>query len=95
MVELSLAEQVKATARALHRAGRLPPPPKEFPDVVDKLEVSIDPYRSILAMTDLAKGVGQVIDALSYQILHNETGDQFLTTDSPVCYFDHWSQSTS
>lgn len=88
MVELSLAEQVKATARALHRAGRLPPPPKEFPDIVDMLEVSIDPHRSILAMTDLAKGVGRVIDALSYQILHNETGDPFLTTDCPVCYFD-------
>jgi|SRR5665213_979713 len=52
------------------------------------LEVSIDPHRSILAMTDLAKGVGRVIDALSCQILHNETGDQFLTTDCPVCYFD-------
>ncbi len=88
MVELSLAEQVKATARALDRAGRLAPPPKEFPNIADMLEVSIDPHRSILAMTDLAKGVGQVIDALSYQILHNETDDQFLTSDCPVCYFD-------
>jgi hypothetical protein len=88
MVELSLAEQVKATARILDRAGRLLPPPKEFPDILNKLEVSIDPHRSILAMVDLAKGVGRVIDALSYQILHNETADQFLTSDCPVCYFD-------
>lgn len=66
----------------------MPPPPKEFPDIVDMLEVSIDSLRSILAMTDLAKGVGRVIDALSYQILHNETGDPFLTTDCPVCHFD-------
>ncbi|MGM4928552.1 DUF4238 domain-containing protein [Tardiphaga sp. 619_E2_N8_5] len=88
MVELSLAESVKATTRALDRAGRLPAPPKEFPDLLNMLEVSIDPHRSILAMTDLAKGVGRVIDALSYQILHNATDDQFLTSDSPVCYFD-------
>ncbi|MGJ4886974.1 DUF4238 domain-containing protein [Bradyrhizobium sp. HKCCYLRH3099] len=88
MVELSLAECVKATVRALDRAGRLPPPPREFPNLLHELEVSIDPHRSMLAMVDLAKGVAQVLDALSYQILHNGTDDQFLTSDCPVCYFD-------
>jgi uncharacterized protein DUF4238 len=88
MVELSLAEQVKAHARALDRAGLLPPPPKEIPNIREMMEVSIDPHRSILAMVELAKGVGRVIDALSYQILHNEAEDGFLTSDCPVCYFD-------
>ena len=42
----------------------------------------------ILAMADLAKGVGTIIDAIGFEILENHTSEAFVTTDNPVVYFD-------
>jgi Protein of unknown function (DUF4238) len=88
MVEISLAEQVKATARLLDRLGELPPRPEGIEDILDRLEVSIDPHQSLQAMTSLAQGFSLVLDHLGFEVLHNKTGVGFLTSDYPVIYFD-------
>jgi hypothetical protein len=87
-VELILAEQVKATTRLLDRQGKLPPKPEGHEDILDHMEVAIDPHRSLLAMPSLAQGFGLVLGSLKLQVLHNETGIRLLTSDNPVIYFD-------
>jgi hypothetical protein len=88
MVEILLGEQVKATARLLDQAGQLPPKPKGHEDILEQISVSIDPHQSLHAMPALMKGFGHVLDCLEFEVVHNETGLSFLTSDNPVVYFD-------
>ena len=39
-------------------------------------------------MTDIAKGVARVFDAVGFEILENDTDEGFLTSDNPVVFFD-------
>jgi hypothetical protein len=88
MVEVSLAETVRATARFLDQAGYLPPKPKGLEDILDHISVSIDPHQSLNAMPALMRGFGIVLDQLEFEVVHNETDVTFLTSDNPVVYFD-------
>jgi Protein of unknown function (DUF4238) len=87
-VELIRAEEVKATARFLDRQGKLPPKPEGCEDILDHLSVPIDPHQSLHAMPHLAKGFGVVLDHLGFDVVHNESGISFITSDNPVVYFD-------
>jgi hypothetical protein len=88
MVEVSLAEQVKATARLLDRLGKLPPKPEGMEDILDDVVVSVDPHQSLRAMGDLARGFGIVLDHVGFEVIHNGTDVSFLTSDNPVVCFD-------
>jgi hypothetical protein len=87
-VELALAEQIKALARLLDEKGQLPPKPEAHPDILENLQVSIDPHQSLHAMAPLLQGFSRVMDSLEYHVLHNETDVSFLSSDNPVVYFD-------
>ena len=89
-VEKSLAEAVKMTARHLNERGKLPPSPRglSYDHLESLTNISDDPHRSIHAMPALAVGLGRVIDAIGFEILHNETDEDFITSDNPVVYFD-------
>jgi hypothetical protein len=84
MVEVSLAEQVKATARFLDQQGMLPPKPIGREDILDHLSVAIDPHESLRAISDLAKGFSIVLGQLGLEVIHNKTDISFLTSDNPV-----------
>lgn len=86
--EAMLAEMVKATARLLERTGKLPPKPKRFDDILDHVEVSIDPHKSIHAMVPMIRGVERVFSQIGIGALHNMTDIPFLTSDNPVIWFD-------
>lgn len=87
-VELQLAQMVHMQAKALQRAGQLPPPPAEFPDLLDHVQVAIDPQRSLIAMAETLSGIGEMLGRLSYEVIHNTSAMPFLTSDNPVIYFD-------
>jgi hypothetical protein len=82
------AETVKSIMRVLDAAGKLPPKPERFEDILDRVEVSIDPHRSIQAMLNVLQGIGQLFDRIGIGALHNATDVPFLTSDNPVVWFD-------
>ncbi len=82
------AETVKATARALDAAGKLPPKPVGHEDILDRIEVAIDPHRSIHGMVNVLGGLGKLFDLLGYGAIENRTDVPFLTSDNPVIWFD-------
>ncbi len=86
--EMILAEIFKARARTLDLAGKLPPKPLGFEDILDHVEVSIDPHQSIHAMSTVIRGIGQVFDQIGFHAVHNKTDVPFLTSDNPVIWFD-------
>jgi hypothetical protein len=88
MVEVTLAEDVKATARLLDQQGKLPPKHEGHENILDHVRVAIDPRMSLHAMPDLARGFGILLDHLGFEVLHNKTNVTFLTSDNPVVCFD-------
>jgi hypothetical protein len=88
MVEISLAEQVKAEVRLLDRLGKLPPKPEGAEKILDDIVAPIDPHQSLRAMGHLAKGFGIVLDHVGFEVIHNGTDVSFLTSDNPVVCFD-------
>jgi Protein of unknown function (DUF4238) len=88
--ERMLAEAVRMMSRHLYENGELPPLPSGIDyDHLDRdMVITIDPHRSIHAMADLAKGMARIFDAIGFEILQNETEEEFITSDNPVVYFD-------
>lgn len=86
--EKVLAETVKATMRQMDAAGELPPPPEGFEGLLEHVDVAIDPHQSIYAMVDIIKGVGKLLGKIGIEVVHNDTGLPFLTSDNPVIWFD-------
>lgn len=85
-VELRLAEAVKAEMRLMDAAGELPPRPEGLD--LDQIEVSIDPHMSLHAFKDMLAGFARVVDACTFQVLHNQTAIDFVTSDNPVMVLD-------
>ena len=82
------AERTLALVRHLDKAGKLPPKPVGFGNLLDQVEVSIDPHQSIHAMMPMIEGSCQVFDRIGFCALHNKTDVPFLTSDNPVIWFD-------
>lgn len=82
------AERMLALARRLDKAGKLPPKPMGFENLLDQVEVSIDPHQSIHAMMPMIEGSCQVFDRIGFCALHNKTDVPFLTSDNPVIWCD-------
>ena len=61
---------------------------KGFEDMTDRVEVVIDPHQSILAMPNMLGAVGEILDEIGLDVIHNETDIPFLTSDNPVIWFD-------
>ena len=57
LAEAIYAATVRGTMNHLARAGKLPPPPAEYPDLLDRVTISIDPHQSIHAMAWMMPGV--------------------------------------
>lgn len=87
-VEAMLAVTVKSTMKAMLAAGELPPPPLGLEDLPERLEVSIDPHRSIHAMVAIMQGMGQLFSRMGLVAVHNATSHAFLTSDNPVIWVD-------
>ena len=87
-VEAALAATVKDTLRMLVRNGKLPPPPSGFEHILDKIDVSIDPHKSIHAMPGLINKIGELFDTVGLAIIHNTSDVPFLTSDNPVVWYD-------
>ncbi len=83
-----LSEATKAEVRILDAARQLPPKPAGFEDILNHIEVAIDPHQSIHAMVHMVRGFGQVFDQMGFAALHNTTGIPFLTSDNPIVWFD-------
>jgi hypothetical protein len=86
--ELHLGHSVHTQALLLHAAGKLPPLPDRYPDLMEKIQVTIDPQKSLEMMAQALNEMGKLFAALSFDVLHNATDQAFLTSDNPVIYYD-------
>jgi len=82
------AEDVMAEARQLDAEGKLSPKPMGLEDILDNVEVSINPHQSIHAMVPVMQATGQVFNQMGFYSVHNKTKIPFLTSDNPVIWFN-------
>ena len=82
------AETLKTVMWELDKRGEFPLPPKGYEDILDHVQVSIDPHQSILAMPNMIGAVVEILDEIGLDVIHNETEIPFLTSDNPVIWFD-------
>ncbi|ORL68378.1 hypothetical protein B7H19_15610 [Pseudomonas putida] len=87
-VERTLAATVKNVAKQMYQDGHLPPLPTEYPNLLEDLEVAIDPHQSIHAMVVIIQAMGPLIDSLGWVVFHNNSETPFLSSDNPVAWFD-------
>jgi hypothetical protein len=87
-MESMLAHHSMIALRQLEENGDLPPPPEEHPDLLDQVRISIDPRKSIEAMSILLKGVDELRPRLNLEIVHNVSSVNFITSDNPISVFD-------
>ena len=87
-VEKAEAEGVMSALRVMDANGMLPPKPSGREDILDHVEVAIDPHRSLLAMKNLMDGIVSVFSEIGLGALHNKADIPFLTSDNPVIWFD-------
>lgn len=86
--ERMAAVTLKSTLLQLDAMGELPPKPAEHPDILDHVDIAIDPHHSIHSMSTFVRAMGMVLDRVGLGILHNLTDIPFITSDNPVVYFD-------
>ncbi|RMB55851.1 uncharacterized protein DUF4238 [Sphingomonas sp. PP-CE-3A-406] len=88
LAELYLGHSVHTQALLMHAAGKLPPLPEGFPDLMEKIQVTIDPQKSLEIMARALNDMGKLFATLSFDVLHNASDHAFLTSDNPVIYYD-------
>jgi hypothetical protein len=87
-VELHLARMVRRTAARLVRDGEIPPPPPGHEDLLEEMVVAIDPHQSLRAMVDMLNGFGRLTQFIGFEVVHNTSSEDFITSDNPVIVFD-------
>lgn len=88
VAEAVLAQTVKDTLSMMLNEGKLPALPAGLEDLPKRVQVSIDPHRSIHAMVAMMQGMEKLCSMLGFAVIHNATARPFLTSDNPVLWFD-------
>lgn len=86
--EAMLAQTVKDTMKVMLANGQLPPPPPSLENLLNQVQVSIDPHQSIHSMVAMMEGVGKLFSMVGFAAVHNNTALPFITSDNPVFWFD-------
>lgn len=82
------AGSVRAALNKLAADGKLPPAPEGAPDILSRLEVSIDPHTSLRNIPAAIRVVESVFDRVTIRVVHNVSGISLLTSDNPVVWLD-------
>lgn len=85
--EIGLANYVNKVRLNIPK-WQTPTLPKSMPDLWDHLKVSIDPHRSLTAMAFYVQNYLDVLTESKIQIACAPRGQEFLTSDNPVVWYD-------
>lgn len=87
-IELMYADMVSTKIKELEKEGKLPEPPSGFENILDFVDVSIDPHQSLHAMAPLLENFNELLNRLGFQVIRNNSNIPFITSDNPVIWFD-------
>lgn len=85
--ELGLSDMVDKFSKSLP-VSDFPDPPPGFPDLLEKLVISIDPHRSMSAMAHYVRFYAQAIISCCYSVRRLPKGSELITSDNPVIWYE-------
>lgn len=85
---IMLEAKLRTECQALEATEKLPAEFVEYAGKLDTVPIGIPSYRTILAMNENLRGMGDLCFRLGFDVLHNRTEMPFLTSDNPVCYYN-------
>lgn len=88
MYELMQSDNLISIAKMMSKRGMLPPPPVGAEDILERLEIAVDPTSSLKAISLVLEGCQRVFDLLNYGVVRNTSPVKYLTSDNPVIWFD-------
>jgi hypothetical protein len=85
---IMLEAKLRSECQAIEAIGKLPAEYGEYANRLDAVPIGIPPQRTLLAMNENFREMGNLCFRLGFEVLHNRTETPFLTSDNPVCYYD-------
>lgn len=83
-----MALETRTSLKAFADRGKLPAKLKRYEHELDNVEVTVDRQRTLGKMGEDMRRFGDMTRRLGFEILRDDTGTGFLTSDNPVAYFD-------
>lgn len=83
-----IALEMRTGLKVFAEMGRLPEKLKRYEHELDTVDIAIERQRTLGKMSEDMRRFGDMTQRLGFEILCNETGTDFITSDNPVAYFD-------
>lgn len=86
--ESLMALETRTSLKILADMDKLPAKLKRYEDELDTVEVTVNRQRTLGTMSEDMRRFGDMTRRLGFEILRDDSGTGFLTSDNPVAYFD-------
>lgn len=86
--EALMALETRTSLKVLAEMGKLPDKLKRYEDELDTVEVTVNRQRTLGTMSGDMRRFAEMTRRLGFEILCDDTGTDFITSDNPVAYFD-------
>jgi len=86
--EALMALETRTSLKVFAQMGKLPTKLKRYEGDLDTVEVTVNRQRTLATMSKDMGRFAELIRRLGFEILSDETGTGFLTSDNPVAYYD-------
>lgn len=84
----AMALRMRVEVKALAKIGKLPQKLRRYEDELDTVDIAVNQQRTLATMTDDMRRFGDMSRLLGFEVIANDTGIDFVTSDNPVSYFD-------
>lgn len=85
---MMIAAKLRAQMQSAEEQNKLPTDLQRYARRFDTVPVGANPQASLQLSLDAIESFGDLCFRLGFEILHNQTGVTFLTSDNPVCIYD-------
>lgn len=86
--EALMALETRTSLRVFAEMGKLPTKLKRYEGELDTVEITVNRQRTLGTIGKDMGRFAELVRRLGFEILCNETGTGFLTSDNPVAYYD-------
>lgn len=86
--EALMALETRTNLKVFAELGKLPAKLRRYEDELDTVEVTVERSRTLGTMGADMRRFGDLTRRLGFEILCNETGVDFISSDNPVAYYD-------
>ena len=83
-----MALETRTGIKVFAEMGKLPEKLKRYENELDTVEITVNRQQTLGTMSEDMRRFGGMTRRLGFEILRDDTGTGFITSDNPVAYFD-------